>query len=414
MKTIADAFNQKIARRTVFKIACGMALAIAFIPRLAFAAKNSLVAIRAATQPNGTTRLVIETSERPSYKLSHLTDPDRLVVELSNAGGTARATIAADALVRSVDVATSGDKLNITAHLRRRVPSIPRENIMILNPNGDTGFRLVLDFAAGGVGGATATAAATTTKGTTSTSSSATSASNNTKPATTATKRRKPIIVVDAGHGGKDPGAIGRSGVREKDVVLSVARKMRGKLEGAGYEVHLTRATDVFLNLDTRAGIAEKKRADLFISLHANANPSRNVQGFSIYTLSKKASDEEAQKLADAENASDKIDVDGFERFEADIRNALSALQQHAVAESSVEFAAGAARAMRNAGIKEQFNTGMRSAPFAVLRSTIPSALVELGHLSHKDEEKLLNSGAHQDKLVAALLRAINNYDFEM
>ena len=149
MKNIADAFTQRVARRTVFKIAGGAALVITFIPRIAIAARNSLVAIRAAVQPNGKTRLVIETTERPSYKLSYLKDPDRLGVELSNAAGTARAVVADGALVRSVEVTAAGDKLNITAFLRRPISPIPRENIMMLTPNGDTGHRLVLDFTAG-------------------------------------------------------------------------------------------------------------------------------------------------------------------------------------------------------------------------------------------------------------------------
>lgn len=395
MKNVVEAFNQTLSRRAVFKIAGVGVLAMALMPRIAFAAKSSLVALRAAKQPNGKTRLVIETTGRPSYKISYLAEPWRLVVDITNASGTAKASISADSLIKSITTSQNGSTLRVTATLRQSIATIPKENIMILSPNGDTDYRLVLDFVAGS--GAVTTTAVTTTTTTTA-----------------GAKKRKPVIVIDAGHGGKDPGCIGPNGVREKNVVLSVAKKLSEKLKAAGYNVHLTRSTDVFLNLGTRADIAEKKKSDLFISLHANANPSRAVKGFSIYTLSKKASDEEAQKLADAENASDKIDVDGFEKFEPDIRNALSALQQHAVAAASVEFADAAIKSVKRAGVTIQNGAGMRSAPFAVLRSTIPSALIELGHLSNREEEKLLNSAAHQNKLVTALVNAVNNYDFEM
>ena len=176
----------------------------------------------------------------------------------------------------------------------------------------------------------------------------------------------------------------------------------------------MTRSNDTFLKLADRAEIAEKKHADLFISLHANANPSRDMKGFSVYTLSEKASDEEAQKLADSENAADKIDVNGFEQFSKDIRVALSALQQHAVAELSEEYANGCAKCLNRASIDQQPGPAVRHAPFAVLRSTVPGALIELGHLSNKKEEKLLKSDDHQNKLVAAIVKSINSYDFDV
>jgi N-acetylmuramoyl-L-alanine amidase len=267
---------------------------------------------------------------------------------------------------------------------------------MILEPNGDSNYRLVLDFAAGS-GAKTSTAA---------TAAATSSAAQK-------TAARKRIIVIDAGHGGKDPGCIGKGGVKEKTVVLKVAQILRNKLAAAGFAVHLTRNSDVFLNLDTRAGIAEQKKADLFLSLHANANPSRSMKGFSVYTLSKKASDEEAQKLADAENAADRIEIDGFARFEPDIRNALSSLQQHAVEGMSAEFAAVAAKSFSRAGIEQQPGPAVRHAAFAVLRSAIPSALIEMGHLSNAAEEKLLNSASHQEKIASAIAKAVGNYEFD-
>lgn len=399
MSKIDTLFSRPIPRRGVFKIAGIGAFALAIMPRIAFAANGRVTAVRAALQPNGKTRLVIETTQRPSYKLSYLADPYRLVVDISNASGTVVASVGGDGLIKAVTCAQNGSSLRITATLKKSIAAIPKDGIMILSPNGDADYRLVLDFVAGtGAIGAAGGGGATTSAG----------------GSTGESAKRRPVIVIDAGHGGKDPGCIGPNGIKEKSIVLAIAKRLGDKLRSAGYGVHLTRSSDVFLNLGTRADIAEKKKADLFISIHANANPSRTVKGFSMYTLSKQASDEEAQKLADAENASDKIDVDGFEKFEPDIRNALSALQQHAVAAASVEFANAVFKAMKRAGVTVQKGAGMRSAPFAVLRSTIPSSLVELGHLSNREEEKLLNSAAHQNKLVAALAEAVGKYNFDM
>lgn len=382
----------KISRRNLLKITGVGILVAGALPRTALAARNALKNMRTGVQPNGKTRLVIETSLRPSYTLVY--GENTLTVKLSNTtgGDSVSPKLASGTLVKNVTQAQIGDALNIIAELRKPIAEIPKNQIMILEPNGDNDYRLVLDFVAGT---GTKTVAATTQ-------------SNNSQ------STRKRIVVLDAGHGGKDPGCIGRGGTKEKTVVLAVARKLRTALQNAGFAVYMTRADDTYLKLGDRAAIAEKKKADLFLSIHANANPSRSMKGFSIYTLSEKASDEEAQKLADAENAADKIDVSGFESFSKDIRIALSSLQQHAVAEMSEEYANGCARAFKRAGIEQQPGPAVRHAPLAVLRSTVPGALIECGHLSNKAEEKLLKSSAHQDKLVAAIVRSVKNYDFEV
>ena len=363
------------------------------LPRVALAARNSIKSVRTGAQPNGKTRLVIETANRPSYTLVY--GENSLTVKLSNtaANNSVSPKLASGTLVKNISQVPIGDALNIVADLRRSVAEIPKSQIMILEPNGDNDYRLVLDFVAG----------TNATKGTTAETATV---------ATTADKKH--IIVIDPGHGGKDPGCIGRGGAREKTVVLAIGQKLRTALRNAGFTVYMTRGDDTYLKLNERAAIAEKKKADLFLSIHANANPSRSMKGFSIYTLSEKASDEEAQKLADAENAADKIDVDGFENFSKDIRVALSALQQHAVAEMSEEYANGCARAFNRAGIEQQPGPAVRHAPLAVLRSTVPGALIECGHLSNKAEEKLLANSAHQDKLVAAIVKSVKNYDFEV
>jgi len=268
---------------------------------------------------------------------------------------------------------------------------------MILSPGGSNkNFRLVLDFEAGGAARAGVAPAA------------ASAPAAPVRQVAAATGRR--VIVIDAGHGGKDPGAIGRGGTKEKDVVLRIARKLRDNLSG-NYTVHMTRDRDVFLNLNTRSALAEQHRADMFISLHANANRSRDVKGFSVFTLSDKASDTEAQRIAEAENAADRIAVDDFQRFEIEVRHILSSLQQTAFEDNSRQFGHRLNGITRSKGIQLQENP-LRHAPFAVLRASTPAVLVELGHLSNRDEERLLNTNSHQDKLVAALRKAIDGFEF--
>ena len=395
----------KISRRKVLQTVSFSALVIGLAPRVAFSAPNALRAIRTGSQPGGKTRLVIETATRPSYTLSY--GDKQLNVNLSNTNGNSKinAKLANGTLVKRVTQIQNGSVLTISATLSSMIDALDKKQIMILEPNGDSGYRLVLDFVAG------------TGKGTKSASTATQSKSATNKQNTTSNKNSIPaqhIIVIDAGHGGKDPGCIGKGGTQEKTVVLSVAKKLKNKLDANGFKTFLTRSSDVYLKLAERASIAEKKKADLFISLHANANPSRDMKGFSVYTLSEKASDEEAQKLADSENAADKIDVDGFEQFSKDIRVALSSLQQHAVAELSEEYANSCAKCFNNAKIEQQRGPAVRHAPFAVLRSTVPGALIELGHLSNKGEEKLLKTDAHQNKLVDAIVKSVKSYDFDV
>jgi N-acetylmuramoyl-L-alanine amidase len=409
----------KFSRRSVLKITGVSVFATAILPRVAFAARNSLRSMRTGVQPGNKTRLVIETANRPSYTLTYA--PNQLIVRLANTSANTNIApkLATDTLVKSLIQTQNGDALQITANLTHSIDNIPKNQILLLEPNGDNDYRLVLDFVTGTSNPVkTATATATTAQTTQKSSSmyggvpEYTTAS--TTPTTAITAARKYVIVIDAGHGGKDPGCIGKGGTREKDIVLSVAKKLKSKLDTNGFKTYLTRSDDRYLKLAERASIAEKRKADLFISLHANANPSRKMKGFSIYTLSEKASDEEAKKLADAENAADKIGVEGFTEFEENIRIALSSLQQHAVAELSEEYATGCAKSFKKSSIEQQPGPDVRHAPFAVLRSTVPGALLELGHLSNASEEKLLKTASHQDKLVNAIVKSVKNYNFEV
>lgn len=223
---------------------------------------------------------------------------------------------------------------------------------------------------------------------------------------------RKPIIVIDAGHGGKDPGTIGRYlRSKEKNVTLSYAKELGKYLIRTGkYQVYLTRDDDRFIPLFQRVEIAREKKADLFISIHANAADNRDVSGFSIYTLSEKASDKRAELLARKENRADIINGVDFSGASKDIMKTLIDLSQRQSKNSSVNFANIAVKTIRNSKI-EILQNSHRFAGFAVLTAPdMASTLIELGYLSNKSEEKLLNSISYKRKVAESLSKAVDEY----
>ena len=221
----------------------------------------------------------------------------------------------------------------------------------------------------------------------------------------------KPLIVLDPGHGGPDPGAVGVGGLHEKDITLAAAREAKRQLEATGrYRVRLTRDRDVFIPLRERVGIAREAEADLFISLHADSIGSGEMRGLSIYTLSDKASDREAEMLAAKENRADAIaglDLSGENALVASI---LIDLAQRDTMNHSKRFAKFA---LENIGreIKLIPSKPHRQAGFAVLTAPdIPSALIEMGYLSSRQDANLLVSADHREKLGRALSRTIDAY----
>jgi len=219
-----------------------------------------------------------------------------------------------------------------------------------------------------------------------------------------------PLIVIDAGHGGQDPGATAVNGVHEKDITLSVARELKRQLERTGrFRVALTRDRDVFIALRERVSIARSKGADLFISLHADSIGRREVRGLSVYTLSDKASDREAEMLAQRENRADAIVGLDLSVEEKEVVNILIDLAQRDTKNQSRRMAE---LVVREVGRDvELLPRPIRSAGFAVLTAPdVPSILVELGYLSHPTDAKLLTSRKHQERLAAGLVRAVDGF----
>lgn len=231
-----------------------------------------------------------------------------------------------------------------------------------------------------------------------------------------ASSRRRPLVVViDPGHGGKDPGAVGKSRTREKDVVLSISRKLYKLLKtDSRITPHLTRNRDVFLRLYRRTRIARGKEADLFVSVHADAARRRSARGASVYAVSTKgSSSSHARWLADRENAADLkggIEISGRD---PELQDVLLSMSRNAVQEYSLHAGKFMVNSLGRVG--KMHSKRVERAGFAVLKSPdIPSILVETGFISNAHEEKLLRSSKHQNRVALALRSGIRNYFSKM
>jgi N-acetylmuramoyl-L-alanine amidase len=240
------------------------------------------------------------------------------------------------------------------------------------------------------------------------------SASTPSPPVAPAQKRGdsdKRLVVLDAGHGGIDPGTHGRTGIREKDLVLGVARELRKALEATGrYRVQLTRDTDVFIPLRERVNIARAARADLFVSLHADSIDHSDIRGASVYTLSEDASDREAATLAEKENMSDVIAGVDLTGENGPVASILIDLAQRDTMNRSVRFAERVLTTLPRATLVRP-TSPHRSAGFAVLKAPdIPAALIELGYLSNSEDETEMTKPAWRTKVANSLVTAINGH----
>lgn len=225
--------------------------------------------------------------------------------------------------------------------------------------------------------------------------------------------RQKPLIVIDPGHGGVDPGAIGITGLKEKDVVLAFSKLLAKKLKATGrYRVHMTRSTDVYLKLRQRVRIAQKMGASFFLSIHADAAPNRMARGLTIYTLSEKASDKEAAALAKKENRSDAIAGVIDEGEPVMVKEILLNIAQRDTQNESKKYANIALKDLKR--VVRLKRPKPASAGFAVLKApAIPSVLVELAYLSNRKDEKLLRYKSYHEKVAKAILKSLDRYFYK-
>lgn len=221
---------------------------------------------------------------------------------------------------------------------------------------------------------------------------------------------RKPVVVIDAGHGGRDPGARGVKGTNEKDVTLRYVHSLRDALLKTGrYDVFLTRKDDTYVMLRERLALGRHAKGDIFISIHADSAENHDTRGLSIYTLSETASDKEAAALAARENKVDIIYGMNLSSETPDVTEILIDLAQRETRNKSWRLAEILVGAVKQK-VKLLPNTH-RQAGFAVLKAPdVPSVLIELGFLSNRRDEALITSRNYRDEVVNALVKGIDAY----
>jgi N-acetylmuramoyl-L-alanine amidase len=222
---------------------------------------------------------------------------------------------------------------------------------------------------------------------------------------------RAVVVAIDAGHGGQDPGAIGGSGTREKDVVLEIAREVAARINREpGMRAVLTRQGDYFLTLRQRIGRAREAKADMFVSIHADSVRDRGVSGASVYVLSDKgASDEQARWLAERENAADLKGGVSLDDKDAMLASVLLDLSQSASIASSMYAAERVLRSLdRVADVRKP---RVQQAGFVVLKSPdIPSMLVETAFISNAADERMLRQSGRREQLAEAIFGGVHSY----
>jgi N-acetylmuramoyl-L-alanine amidase len=230
----------------------------------------------------------------------------------------------------------------------------------------------------------------------------------NAEPKAVKTRGREIIVAIDAGHGGKDVGAQGSNGTQEKDVVFAIAKRLEGYVNAqSGMKALMIRNGDYFVKLHERVNIARAAKADLFVSIHADAFNDTSAHGASVYTLAKKgASSEGARWLAESENASDKNAGATVDAGDDMLNSVLLDLSQTAAKEASLNVGN---RVLNNIqSVSHLHRQSLQKAGFVVLKSQeFPSILVETAFISNPDEEQRLNTTAYQDKMASALFRGI-------
>lgn len=223
-------------------------------------------------------------------------------------------------------------------------------------------------------------------------------------------RQRRPVIMLDPGHGGEDPGATGPTGVREKNVVLAIARETRRELERYGYQVFMTRNEDVFIPLRVRVARARAQKADLFISIHADSFTTPNPRGAGVYVLDTNgASNETARQLAQSQNAADRIGGINSYSSNSQLNSTIFDLVQTATINDSLKLGRLVLNEMGR--INRLHQNKVQRAPFLVLRAPdIPSILVETAFISNPTEEKMLTTASFRQKVAQAIAAGTRQY----
>lgn len=360
----------------------------------------------------GNVRVVFDADSKFDYKVFTLNSPNRLVIDVQGIDVSSDISKNEDenVFVENVRVGSAGvDGVRIVFDLKKTVLI---KKVFILPPQSNFNWRFAIDLEA------TSEREFMSKLGNSYAHSSDDYSATGVdvvkpqnvpvKPETKTSKRK--IIVVDAGHGGVDPGAIGYNGTYEKNITLSMAKELKELLDkNKKYKVYLTRNRDVFIPLRERVRIARGHDADLFISIHADSARNRKAVGLSVYTLSETASDKEAAALAEKENKADIVAGLNFAEHSKEVSDILLNLAQRETNNSSSEFATLLSNQMSKI-VKTVSNTH-RFAGFAVLKAPdVPSVLLELGYLSNPKEERQLKQKSYRRNLAEATVKAVDKY----
>jgi N-acetylmuramoyl-L-alanine amidase len=331
------------------------------------------------------TRVVLDLSNPAAHQLFTLENPRRVVVDLKPARiDLARVQLpSGQGLVRSVRAANRpGGEARVVLDLAGA--AAPRS--FLVRPEGRYGHRLIIEL-------------------------DAQRARAQVPVIRAEDGERELVIAIDPGHGGEDPGAIGRRGTREKDVVLAVARRLADHVNREpGMRAVLIRDGDYFLSLRQRIDRARMQRADLFISVHADAFKNPNARGSSVYVLSSKgATDEAARWLAARENAADLVGGVSLDDKDDMLASVLLDLSQNASIGASLEV--GESVLNRLGAVNRLHKSSVQQAGFVVLKAPdIPSILVETAFISNLEEEQRLREARYQEQLAAAVMSGIREY----
>jgi len=335
---------------------------------------------------DGRTRIVLDLSRPAPHKIFTLRGPDRLVIDLQDGrlSDAVKNLPKGNGSIQSIRTGVRADgRLRVVLDLRESV----RSRSFTAGPNEKYGERIVIDLQRTG----------------------------NLKTIKRASegfvRGRDIVIAVDAGHGGHDPGAVGRGRTKEKDVALAVSRLLAQKINAEpGMHAVLVRSSDRYIDHRERMEIARRSKADLFVSVHADAVDDRRANGASVYVLSLKgASDEAAQRLAQRENASNRVGGVSLADKDEVLASVLLDLSQSAALSASLDVGAEVIGQLARVGTVHRRK--VQQAGFLVLKSPdVPSILVETAYISNPDEETKLRSSAHQARLANAILSGVRNY----
>ena len=360
------------------------------------------------------TRLVVDLTEPVEFSVFSLANPDRVVIDLTAASWGAREgtqAIGRGGVAQLRFGQFRPDVARVVLDLDQPL-AVRRADLLDQEADAPVSHRLILDLVPVSQSAFRATVRPSRL------SEPATQARRASPaepvplpPLKPASKRVRHLIAIDAGHGGRDPGAIATNGLREKVLALEFSRELRAELEASGrYQAVMTRDGDHKVGLHRRVEIAREAEADLFLSIHLDRLENRQVSGASVYTLSDEASDVETAELAARENKADIVaDVDLSEGYDEDVAKVLISMVQQNTMNCSAVLAATLLPELGR--VAPLISRPHRFGNFRVLKAPdIPSVLVELGFLSNDQDAERLQSEGHRRDLAGAIVKALDTY----